>query len=127
MGEHKNLILAIILSIAIIVIFQLLFPEQYMVSTQSGTDKIETSDGQENTTSIVQVQENKLDKVKTKEEIISENNRILIESESVKGSINLKGAIIDDLILTKYKESLDENSNNINILSPMGTRSPYYV
>ena len=103
MGEHKNLILAIILSIAIIVIFQLLFPEQYMVSTQSGTDKIETSDSQENTTSIDQVQENKLDKVKTKEEIISENNRILIESQSIKGSINLKGAVIDDLILTNIQ------------------------
>ena len=40
---------------------------------------------------------------------------------TLKGSINLKGARIDDLVLTDYKETIAKNSPPIRLLSPRGT------
>ena len=64
---------------------------------------------------------------KTKEEIITSDNRVVIDAPSLKGSINLKGAILDDLVLLKYKESLDQQSKNINLLHPNQTANPYFI
>ena len=122
MGDQKNLFLAIGLSIGIIVIFQFLFPQQQVMAPL----KEEITEN-ELTNSIDDNQiENKLI-VKSKEEIINNNNRIKIETKSLKGSINLKGGILDDLVLLKYNETLDENSKNVSLLSPDGTQNPYYV
>ena len=63
---------------------------------------------------------------KTKKEVIGSSNRVAILTPSLQGSINLKGAILDDLILLKYKETLDENSEYINLFSPEQTSNPYY-
>ena len=52
---------------------------------------------------------------------------MLIKTKALKGSINLKGAILDDLELSNYKISLDENSKNIDLFLPDGTSNPYYV
>ena len=123
MGEQRNLFLAIGLSVAIIVIFQLLFPQQSVMtqSTQKNSEKTETL------TSIDQEQlVNNID-IKTKEEIIVLNDRVSINTPSLKGSINLNGAILDDLVLLNYRESLKESSKNINLFNPEQTSNPYYV
>jgi len=61
-----------------------------------------------------------------REAIINNSDRIAIETESLKGSFELKGLRIDDLTLLKYRETLDPGSNNIILLSPRGSKSPYY-
>jgi YidC/Oxa1 family membrane protein insertase len=43
------------------------------------------------------------------------------------GSIRLKGALIDDLILPGYRQTLKKDSPNIVIFSPLGTQNPYYA
>ena len=63
----------------------------------------------------------------TKKEVLAINDRVIIDAFSLKGSINLEGAILDDLVLLNYKESLEENSKYINLLSPDQTSNPYYV
>ena len=124
MGEQKNLFLAIGLSVAIIIIFQFLFPQQSVMTppTLDEANQIQPS------TSIDQNQQKISESiVKTKKEVLASNNRVSIKTPSLQGSINLKGAIIDDLILLNYKESLDKNSKNINLLLPDQTANPYYV
>ena len=121
--DQKNLFLAIGLSIAIIVVFQFLFPQQTMMSSQTQQSKEEI----QFETSIDQEQQIDNTTIKTKEEVLSINNRVIIEAPSIKGSINLKGAILDDLVLSNYKESLKENSKHINLLSPEQTSNPYYI
>ena len=125
MSEQKNLLLAIAISIAIIVVFQFLFPQQPVMMADN--EKADTKELINNQTSIDQIQEEQILQTKTKEEILSEGDRVTIETKSLFGSINLKGAIIDDLILLHYKESLEENANNINLLSPVETENPYFV
>ena len=123
MHEQKNLFLAIGLSIVIIIAFQFLFLQQTMMPTSSQQNE----EGLQPSVSIDQVQQVDTSVVKTKEEILSLNDRVLIDTMSLHGSINLKGAILDDLILLNYKESLEENSKFINLLSPDQTSNPYYI
>ncbi len=52
----------------------------------------------------------------SKEEYI-ESPRIKINSKSLSGSINLLGLRFDDLILLDYKETTDENSENVRLLN----------
>ena len=124
MGEQKNLFLAIGLSVAIIVVFQLIFPQQSAVPTSSTKDGIEEF---QPSTSIDdnQVVANTI--IKSKEEIILLGDRVNIENASISGSINLTGAIMDDIVLLKYKQSLDDGSKNINLFSPEETPNPYYI
>ena len=122
MGEQKNLFLAIGLSVAIIIGFQFLFPQQQIISPSS--EKIE---GTQPTASIDDSENIKINKIQTKEEIIQDSERVIINTSTLSGSINLTGAILDDLILLNYKESLDPKSKNISLLSPDGTTNPYYI
>ena len=122
MGEQKNLFLAIGLSVAIIVIFQFLFPQQAPI-TQSIN---EVGEKIQPTTSIDDNDLVTSKIIKSKDEIINLSDRIEIDTPSVFGSINLKGAIIDDLILIKYNERLNDNSKKITLFSPDGTANPYY-
>ena len=123
MGEQKNLFLAIGLSVAIIVVFQLLCPQQTAMAPPENK-KVEEL---QTTTSF---DDNEIDTnriIKTKEEVIASDNRILINTPSLKGSINLKGAVLDDLILLNYYETLEENSKNITLFYPDGTANPYFI
>ena len=100
MGEQKNLFLAIGLSVAIIVVFQLLFPQQSVMpptSTNNDIEEIQPS------TSIDDNQVVSSTIIKSKEEIIVQSDRVNIQNPSLSGSINLTGAIMDDLSLLKYK------------------------
>jgi len=123
MGEQKNLFLAIGLSVAIIVVFQLLFPQQPVVPPNSTNDIEEIQPP----TSIDDDQVVSRTIIKSKEEIIVLSDRVNIQNSSLSGSINLTGAIMDDLSLLKYKESLNDNSKNINLFSPEETSNPYYI
>ena len=53
--------------------------------------------------------------------------RVPIDTPTLKGSINLKGARIDDLLLTQYKDTIDKNSPPIRLLSPAGTQDAYFA
>jgi YidC/Oxa1 family membrane protein insertase len=53
--------------------------------------------------------------------------RIVIDTPMVDGSIQLKGARIDDLRLKRYHESVDPKSPEIVLLAPKSTAYPYYA
>ena len=55
---------------------------------------------------------------------IAKSERTPIDTPSLKGSINLTGARIDDLVLKKYRETVEPNSPNVVLLSPAGARTP---
>jgi YidC/Oxa1 family membrane protein insertase len=58
---------------------------------------------------------------------LAETGRVLIETPKIKGSINLKGARLDDLILQLHTVSLDKNSGPVRILSPAGTEHSQFA
>ena len=121
MNEQRNLYLAIGISIAIIIFFQILIPTQPINSPNSIDDEvIEPATSIENSTKDIY-------EIKPRDVVISESNRVTFKTNSVQGSINLKGGFLDDLTLSKYKESLDQDSENIHLLSPNGSENPYFI
>jgi YidC/Oxa1 family membrane protein insertase len=58
----------------------------------------------------------------TRQAAVSANPRVPIATPSLKGSLSLKGARIDDLFLVKYRETLDKNSPPVELLRPEGTQ-----
>ncbi|MBW8734765.1 MAG: membrane protein insertase YidC [Asticcacaulis sp.] len=63
----------------------------------------------------------------TRPQALAQSPRVAIDTPSLKGSIALKGAMIDDLYLTKYKQTTEKNSPNVELLSPAGTDNAFYV
>ena len=53
--------------------------------------------------------------------------RIVIDAPLVRGSFSLRGARIDDVILTSYNETLDENSENIHFLKKISSDTPFFA
>ncbi len=64
--------------------------------------------------------------VKPREEIVAGTSRVPLENESITGSINLKGARLDDLVLKQYYKEVDKKEL-VNVLSPARTANPRYV
>ena len=58
---------------------------------------------------------------------LSQTPRIKIDSPRVRGSISLQGARIDDVVLKDYRETLEPDSANIVLLQPTKGEKPYYA
>jgi len=59
--------------------------------------------------------------------VLAATPRIKIMTPSLRGSMALKGLRIDDLTLTKFRETTDPASPNVTLLSPEGARGAYYA
>jgi len=127
--EMKGLFLAIVLSIAVIFITNRLFPGQ-TVSTQNAV-VVENAPApatplpQENL--ITADTKELMDAPLSSETVIKEDTRINIKNAALKGSVRLKGARLDNLLLAKYKQTLDEDSPDVELFSPAKTAAPYYA
>ncbi len=62
----------------------------------------------------------------TRAEALAATSRIRIDSPRVTGSIALAGARIDDLVLDDYKVTTAPGSPKIELLSPVGGKEAYY-
>ena len=63
----------------------------------------------------------------TRESTINDGQRVVIATPAIKGSISLKGARIDDIVLSKYHRTVDKNSPNVVLFSPAGAPDPYFA
>ena len=54
-------------------------------------------------------------------DVLKEQPRIAIDTPTLKGSINLKGAVIDDLVLSDYHQDLAKTSPAVVLYAPTGT------
>src|SRR5262245_11014981 len=63
--------------------------------------------------------------VTTREGAIAATPRVGIETPSLRGSIALKGGRIDDVVLARYRETVDPKSPNVEMFSPSGSPHPY--
>ncbi len=62
-----------------------------------------------------------------RDEALANGKRITIDTPTVRGSISLAGGRVDDLVLKNYQETIEEDSANVVLLSPAGTKNPYYA
>ena len=119
MENQKNLFLAIIISMAIIFGFQLLVPQPERVPvTEENNAQESVSLDIKGTTSAILLDRN---------QVLEETVRVTFDNSKIKGSINLEGGFIDDLVLEEYRETLDPTSDFIGFLNPLGSEDAYYL
>ena len=148
MSDQKNMIIAIALSLVILLGFQFLyeFPkmekekerEELLAASQPlqtpGASGGVTADGSTapnvaapgGAISAPAVAQTVVTAAQ-RAEALKSTPRVNIETESLSGSISLKGGRIDDIILKNYHEEVDKTSELIRLLSPIGAPKSYYA
>ena len=121
--DSKNVIAAISLSAAVIILYGLFFapPPPNPDQINNEKNKIEQS-GNEAPSLDQNVEFSKL----SREEAIENEDRINFENSTVIGSISLVGASIDDLTFKKYTNTLN-GDDNVVLLNPKKIENGYYV
>ena len=131
--ESRNLILAIILSVGVLFIWSFFFeaPEQEMVNGEIESGDVSEVNSNELDMEAIDEIERSLGITENDniglDEALSANKRVKIETNSIVGSINLKGLRIDDIVLKKYNETQEEFSEKIRVLQPIDTYDGYEV
>ena len=119
--DLKNIIAAIALSAAVIVLYGLFFaPDQEQLSSLRDSKNKELVERSEAPKIEAEVQ------IKTisREDALKDVDRISFENEFIKGSISLRGGEIDDLELKTYNRRLD-SEEKIQLLNPSSTNEGY--
>ena len=127
--ETRNLVAAISLSMAVLIGYQLLFGDVNNVN-QDLMQK-ESISKNTNDSSNIPIPSNENSGI-----LNSDNSKIVetkvvprvsVMSKEVSGSISLRGARIDDVTLTQYRETIEPDSKQINFLLKSNERNPYFV
>ena len=119
--DTKNVIAAIALSSAVIVLYSLFFiPEQPQNQNLAEKKKIEQN------SDTPSLEQKETVKNITRDEALNQNERVIFENNNIIGSISLKGASIDDLTFKNYKVNLNEEKK-ITLLGPRNINEGYLV
>jgi YidC/Oxa1 family membrane protein insertase len=123
-NDSRNMILAIVLS-AIVLFGWSFLSERYFPTANPPTTEI--VDGKQ-----VILPNPEADPaadapaaIRDRQVVLAETPRVVIDTPALRGSINLRGAQIDDLFLIRHREGLDKDSPPIRLLSPAGARDAY--
>ena len=120
--DSKNVIAAIALSCAVIVLWSLFFiPEQQTINQ----DLVEKEKIEKNTDTPSLDQKEKVVAL-SRDDALIQNERIEFENDNVVGSISLKGATIDDLTFKNYKVNLNEEKK-VTLLGPRNIAEGYLI
>ena len=125
MNDSKNLILAVVLSALVLLGWTFasnkFFPTANPPSTKS-------DNGRQQPVPQPQAQPTGAPTAKalqSQAKVLASSPRVRIETPSLAGSINLKGAQIDDLVLVRQLQTIAKNSPPVRLLSPLGAPGAY--
>jgi len=122
--DTKNVIAAISLSAAVIILYALFFQPEPDPS-KIKKDPIEQSKVIESSEAPSLDQNENFSKL-TRKEALAENERVQFENDNIVGSISLKGAIIDDLTFKQYKRKLSSDEKVV-LLNPRNNEDGYLI
>jgi YidC/Oxa1 family membrane protein insertase len=116
--NNQDLLIAVVLSVLILFGFHYYYEkprlERYQASVVAA--KLET---------VKRVDTEQVIIPKSRAEWVAEAARVRLESETLHGSINLRGGRLDDLTLIKYRETIAKDAPEIILLSPAGSTAPH--
>ena len=126
--ENRNVIIAVLLSTAILLGWSMYFenPDQAQKKRLEIQGKTETQTNIQKPDAPQTAKTNPT-KAISRGDALKEGDRVFIENSNLSGSISLRGALIDDIILKNYREALDKNSKPIVVLSPKKSDEGYFV
>ena len=123
LSQNQRLIIASILSMLVLILWQEFFAPMPPAA-------VEQSDGNraQQTADVVGIEALQEE---TRQDVIEDgfenDRRIKIGNDAIFGSINLKGARIDDISLADYKETQEQDSDNVVLLSPSEAKDSYFI
>ena len=120
--DSKNVIAAIALSSAVIVLYSLFFVPEQIDTTQNLTEKKKI----EQNTDTPSLEQKETIITISRDEALKLNERVEFENNNIVGSISLKGASIDDLTFKNYKVDLN-NDKKVTLLGPKNINEGYFV
>ncbi len=119
--ETRNIIAAISLSAAVILLYTLFFAPppvtQESIAEKNKTEQSSDAPSLDQKENIAEI---------SREQALSESERIQFENESIIGSISLKGAAIDDLTFKEYNVVLN-GDEKVNLLAPRNAKEGYLI
>ncbi|MGI9486278.1 MAG: membrane protein insertase YidC, partial [Geminicoccaceae bacterium] len=142
MPEQKNLVLAIVLSVTIIIGFQYFYEMPRIQEEQRRQAAIEQSTGSSVAPTPAPVQSGSGDTTApaapgsvptdqpaeaTRESALSSSERIIIDNGRLTGSFGVTGGRIDDVVMTDYKVSIKPNAENVTLFNPAGAPDAYFA
>ncbi|MEE8280425.1 MAG: membrane protein insertase YidC, partial [Alphaproteobacteria bacterium] len=142
MSDQQNLILAIVISVAIIVAFQYFYPPKVERDQARQQEISQEAPGPAQAPAGAQAPGSTVPKAPTAGTMpeaqrpgpaqlrpaqLAATPRVRIESPRLKGSISLTGGRLDDLTLVDYAESVEPDSPAIILLSPAGAAGAYFA
>ena len=145
MIDNKNLILAVVLSVAVLLGFELYFKNtrptpQVAETSATATPAPGQAQGQApgqstgtpgDATALPQApgasQGPEMSPQASRAQVLAANPRVAIATPRLQGSITLKGGRIDDLILADYRETLKKDSPPITLFNPRGVKDAYFA
>ena len=124
--ETRNLVAAISLSMAVLIGYQLFFVD---IKKDQYQQEIIAENVGDSSNIPIPSNDNSgiLNTENTKSTVVTTVPRVSVISKEVTGSISLKGARIDDVTLSQYRETLDPDSNLIDLLLKSNERNPYFL
>ncbi|WP_323785924.1 membrane protein insertase YidC [Thalassovita sp.] len=125
--QNKNLILATALSFAVILVWFLLFPPPEQDAADPNAAVATQQAPAVGTAPTVEPASTGTAALTAVVESGADAPRLTIDTPRLAGSISLKGGRIDELQLKDYRDTLDSDSGNVEVLAPLGTEHPYYA
>ena len=122
--DNKNVFVAIALSMSVLLFWGAFFETPRQVKEPSN-NKIVKENVQQNEI-VPSIGQETINSEISRDNAITEVDRVIIENEKVTGSLSLQGAIFDDLSFKKYKKDL-KSEENVIFLNPKKTEDGYYI
>ncbi|MFD1254599.1 Membrane protein insertase YidC [Devosia equisanguinis] len=139
-SDNRNVILAIVLSMAVLFGWQFFIAGPQLERAQQQAQQAAAQQqaeaqanlavpqtGTDGATSATPAENTANQTFADRASAIAASQRVEISTLDLEGSINLTGARIDDLELKQYRETVDPNSPIITLLSPSGAPNGYYI
>ncbi len=139
MTDQRNLILAIVLSIGIILAFQFLYEIPRMEQAQQQEELSKATSSQPTAPGVADTGTGDPATVTvpgappvasaevSREQVLNEGARVEIDNNRVHGSFPVQGARIDNITLAEYRDTPDPDSPEIVLLPPPGTPHTYFA
>jgi YidC/Oxa1 family membrane protein insertase len=141
MNDNRNMLLAIVLSVVILIGFQYAYeifypkPEQPVRPPETPGAQMEPPAPAPQTSPGVSLPaadalpptSPTLPAMVTRGKVLADTPRVRIDTPRVHGSIALVGGRLDDVTLVDYRETVDPTSPEIVLFSPIGSQDAYFA
>ncbi|MBX7514327.1 membrane protein insertase YidC [Qipengyuania sp. GH38] len=133
MENSRNIIFVVVLSMALLLGWDAAMnyfypqPDEPVVAAETATTPVEGGEVVHSRTGGLTDPAAIAQEVADLDTALTSGNRVAIDSPKVAGSINLVGAVVDDLVLKDYAETTDKDSGPVRLYSPRGTPAQHFA